>query len=212
MAKPPELKPHPAYAEAFAEIMRRVQSALGPRKPAKPVVVSVAGGAALHFYTASRISQDVDASLMARVMLDPADLRVAYEDGDGGVRVLYYDMQYNDSLALLHEDAHDDAIGLAIEGVDRNRLDVRLLSPVDLAVSKLSRFSEQDRADIIALAREGLVTAAALKERAGEALPGYVGNLDRIRTSIEIAARDIAAISAAAAAPRKGKPRSPRKR
>ena len=191
MARPPDLKPHPAYAEAFAEVMRRVQKALGPGKLAKPVVAAVAGGAALHFYTGGRISRDIDASLLARVLLDPADLRVAYKDADGGVKVLYYDTQYNDSLALMHEDAHADAIPLRVEGVDPKRLDVRLLAPVDLAVSKLSRFSEQDREDIKALAAQGLVTAAALKKRANDALPAYVGNLGRIRNTIEIACKDI---------------------
>jgi len=191
MARAVELKPHPAYAEAFAQIMRRVQKALGPRKSAQPVVAAVAGGAALHFYTGGRISRDIDASLLARVLLDPADLRVAYKDADGGVKVLYYDTQYNDSLALMHEQAYDDAIPLRIEGVDPKKLDVRLLSPVDLAVSKLSRFSEQDREDIKALAAEGLVTAAALRKRANEALPGYVGHLTRLRNTIDIACRDI---------------------
>jgi hypothetical protein len=206
MARAPELKPHPAYAEAFAEIMRRVQKALGSRKPVKPVVIAVAGGAALHFYTASRISQDVDASLLARVLLDPADLRVSYKDADGGVKMLYYDTQYNDSLALMHEDAYDDALPVHVEGVDRERLDVRLLSPLDLAVSKLSRFSEQDREDIRALAAERLITAAGLKKRAAEALPGYVGNLTRIRNTIEIAARDVEAITQAAVAPKGKRP------
>jgi len=65
--------------------------------------------------------------------------------------------------------------------------------PLDLAVSKLSRFSEQDRLDIRALARERLIDATHLRRRAEEALPDYVGNLDRIKTSIDIACRLVAA-------------------
>lgn len=193
-ARAPSFKAHPAYAAAFAEIMKRVEKSLGPARPHQPVIAAVAGGAALHFYTGGRISSDIDATLLARVLLDADDLRVTYQDPDGGAKLLYYDTQYNDSLALMHENAHAEAVALRVEGVDPKRLQVRLLAPVDLAVSKLSRFSEQDREDIRALAREGLVTEAALRRRATEALPDYVGNLTRIRNTIEIACRDVAAI------------------
>jgi hypothetical protein len=43
------------------------------------------------------------------------------------------------------------------------------------------------------LARERLVDATQLRRRAEEALPDYVGNLDRIKTSIDIACRLVAA-------------------
>ncbi|MBC8022275.1 MAG: hypothetical protein H7Y14_04100 [Burkholderiales bacterium] len=190
----PELKAHPAYAAAFAQVMKRVEAALGPGKPARPVVAAIAGGAALHFYTGGRISSDVDASLDARVLLDAADLRVAYELPDGGPQMLYYDTQYNESFALMHEDAKADALPVQVQGVDPRRLQVRLLTPVDLAVSKLSRFSEQDREDIRALAKQGLVTEAALRRRAAEALPNYVGNLARIRNCVDIACKDMAGL------------------
>jgi len=194
-ARAPELKPHPAYAAAFAQVMQRVEAALGPGKPASPVIAAVAGGAALHFYTGARISSDIDASLGARVLLDASDLRVAYTLPDGGPQMLYYDIQYNDTLALMHEDARADALPLHVAGLDPRRLQVRLLAPVDLAVSKLARFSEQDREDIRELAKQGLVTEEALRRRATQALAGHVGNLARVRTSIEIACKDVAANS-----------------
>jgi hypothetical protein len=68
-------------------------------------------------------------------------------------------------------------------------LDVRLLSPLDLAVSKLGRFSEQDRNDIVALAKLKLVESGRLRARAQSALAGYVGDIDRVQGSIEIACR-----------------------
>jgi hypothetical protein len=139
------------------------------------------------------VSKDIDAKLTARVLLDPSDLQVAYRDADGHARLLYFDTQYNDSFALLHQNAYDDAVPIALEGVDARRLAVKLLMPLDLAVSKLSRFSEQDRLDIRALARERLVDATQLRRRAEEALPDYVGNVDRVKTSIDIACRLVAA-------------------
>ena len=190
--KPPPLLADPEYVRAFATIMSRVADALGAKRPAKPVVAYVAGGAALHFYTGARVSKDIDAKITARVLLDSQDLQVAYRGADGHARLLYFDTQYNDSFALLHENAYDDAIPIAIEGTDPRRLIVKLLTPLDLAVSKLSRFSEQDQADIRELARAGLIDANGVRRRANEALPDYVGNLDRIRTSIGIACRIVA--------------------
>ncbi len=188
----PALRPDPEYLKAFAQIMSRIERALGPKRPARPVAVCVAGGAAMHFYTGERFSNDIDAKILARVMLDPQDLQVAYRGADGHARLLYFDTQYNDSFALLHHDAYDDALPISVEGVDSRRLEVKLLTPLDLAVSKLSRFSGQDQDDISALARAGLIDAAALRRRAEAALPDYVGKLDRIRTSIDAACRLVA--------------------
>lgn len=191
--KSPVLRPDPEYLKAFATIMSRIENALGAKRPAEPVIACVAGGAALHFYTGARISKDIDAKVMARVLLDPQHLQVAYRGEDGHARLLYFDTQYNDSFALLHQHAYDDALPLSLKGVDARRLVVKLLTPLDLAVSKLSRFSEQDQLDIRTLAREGLIDATKLRSRAVAALPDYVGNLDRIKTSIDIACRLVAA-------------------
>jgi hypothetical protein len=68
-------------------------------------------------------------------------------------------------------------------------IDVRLLLPVDLAVSKIGRLGEQDRTGIAALARRGLITAKAMRQRAEQAVGGYIGDLNRLRNSIEIAVR-----------------------
>ena len=179
----------PAYVEAFAEVMRRIQHALG-RQP-HAVKVCVAGGAAVHLYTGGRVSKDIDAKVMAR-FLPPDNLEVAYRDRDGHARLLYFDTQYNDTFALLHEDAYEDAVPFELRGIDRSRLDLRLLSPLDLAVSKLSRFEGNDQEDIVALARAGLLDEAQLRRRAEEALPAYVGNIDRVRTSIALAQRLVA--------------------
>ena len=185
----PALKPDPAYLEAFATIMSRLGRALASGARSGPVKVCVAGGAAFHFYTGARMSRDIDARVMARVLLDPADLQVAYRDVDGHARLLYFDTQYNDSFALLHADAYGAARPVALDGVDSEVIDVRLLTPLDLAVSKLSRFNDQDQEDIRILARSNLIEATAVRRRAEEALPDYVGNLPRIQNAIDIATR-----------------------
>jgi hypothetical protein len=142
----------------------------------------------LHFYTGERTSKDIDAAFSHRIVL-PDDLEVAYRDADGAGRLLYFDRQYNDSFALMHEDSREDSIPLTLKGVDAKVLDVRLLSALDLALSKVGRFSSQDRDDITSLAKQGLIRSAALRRRAEEALGGYVGDLGRLRSSIELACR-----------------------
>lgn len=143
----------------------------------------VAGGAALHFFTGERVSEDIDAVFSRRIAL-PENLEVGYRDADGAARLLYFDRQYSDSLALMHENAQEDSVPLTLTGVDGHRLDVRLLSPLDLAVSKLSRFSDQDRDDIVTLAQRKLIKATALRSRAEQALSGYVGSIERIQGNI----------------------------
>jgi hypothetical protein len=182
-----QIRAEPAYWQAFAELMARIEAGLGDYKgPAVPVYV--AGGAASHLYTGSRFSADVDATLGRRLLL-PGDLQVMYKAGDGKNRTLYFDRQYNDTLGLMHEDAHSDSVSIDVPGVNRKRLDVRLLAPVDLAVSKLARFADPDQEDIKALARAGLLDSAQLRKRALDALKAYIGRVNDVRTSVDQACR-----------------------
>ncbi len=184
-----ELKADPAYWRAFSELLSRIEAALGDYKgPAVPVYV--AGGAASHIYTGSRLSGDIDATLGRRLLL-PDDLQVMYKTRDGKIRTLYFDRQYNDTLGLMHEDAHADSMRIDVPGVNPKRLEVRVLSPVDLAVSKLARYADPDQADIRALAQAGLLTSKELRQRAEEAIAGYIGRVGDVRMSIRLACRMI---------------------
>jgi len=189
----PEPYTRPQYVAAFRELAARIAASLEHvPQPLLPIRMYVAGGTALHFHTGERVSVDVDAVFSRRIAL-PDGLDVAYRDEDGAARLLYFDRQYNDTLGLMHEDAYEDSVPLALEGIDPTVLDVRILAPVDLAVSKLGRFSAQDRSDIVALARRGLITAAAMESRAIEAVGSYVGDTQRLRGHIATAATLIAA-------------------
>lgn len=94
-----------------------------------------------------------------------------------------------DGVAILGENSMDHililfgaalagmvAVPLTLSGIDPQVLDVRVLTPLDLAVSKLGRFPDQEQADIAALACRGLIDATSVESRATEALGGYVGN------------------------------------
>jgi hypothetical protein len=185
----PNSATRPEYLAAFTELVQRIAAPLRvlPRR-SLPIKMYVAGGAAMHFYTGERISNDVDAMFSKRIAL-PSDLEVAYQDPDGAARLLYFDRQYNDTFALMHENAHDDSVPLTLKGIDASILNVRLLSALDLAVSKISRFSSQDRDDITSLGKHGLIRSAALRRRSEQAMENYVGNLDTLKGAINLACR-----------------------
>jgi hypothetical protein len=185
----PNSATRPEYLAAFTELVQRIAAPLRvlPRR-SLPIKMYVAGGAAMHFYTGERMSNDIDAVFSRRIAL-PSDLEVTYQDPDGAARLLYFDRQYNDTFALLHENAHHDSVPLTLKGIDTSILDVRLLSALDLAVSKISRFSSQDRDDITALGKHGLIKSAALRRRSEQAMEDYVGNLDPLQGAIDLACR-----------------------
>lgn len=183
----PDRRANPAYLAAFAQVVAKIASRLKDVNPRLlPIRLYVAGGAALYLHTGNRVSADIDGVFSHRVVIDD-DLEAAYKDADGRARVLYLDRSYNDTLGLMHEDAHADAEKLALSGNDGKVVEVRVLTPLDLAVSKLSRYSGQDREDIELLAREKLIDAKSLRKRAGEALGGYVGDVAVVRNSIDLA-------------------------
>jgi hypothetical protein len=188
----PDAAARPEFVAAFRELAQRIEHVLvNTSKRNLPIKMFVAGGAALHFYTGARVSEDVDAVFSRRIAL-PENLEVAYLDADGAARLLYFDRQYNDTLGLLHEDAQEDAVPLSIDGIDPRVLEVRLLTPVDLAISKVGRFAEHDRADIAALALHGLIDARSFRQRAEAAAVAYVGDTSRLHGSIEMACKIIA--------------------
>jgi hypothetical protein len=155
-----------------------------------PLGVYVAGGIAVHFYTAQRTSFDIDAEFSARIQI-PNDLAVEIDMGDKSKQVLYFDTNYNSTFALMHEDYLKDAQPLEL---DLQHLKVFLLSPLDLAVSKIARFSENDRADIAGLVRANLTSSDDIKKRAEEAVLSFVGNTSMLKLNIRDAvqlAKDI---------------------
>jgi len=197
-------KAYSEYEKAFNEVLARVQRSLKDSKADEfPIRMYIAGGAALHLLTGARVTEDIDAVFSKRVLFSE-DIEVSYRDPDGRARLMYLDRNYNDTLGLLHQDAYSDSKSLNVPGIDKNIVEVRVLSAVDLAVTKLSRFADQDRNDIRLLAQKGLIDSAAVRKRAEEALGGYVGNTASVRTSIDIACQVIDAELAASAA--SGKP------
>jgi hypothetical protein len=168
MPASPTFYTHTALADGLRELFQQLEGRLSLRAPLN---VYLAGGMAIHLYTANRVTTDVDAEFGGRVFL-PNDLMVEITLEDGSPQVIYLDTNYNSTFALMHEDYLGDAIPVDL-GVAQIRLHV--LTPVDLAVSKIARFADNDKEDIAALVRLGLTTADDIEQRATSALAGYVG-------------------------------------
>lgn len=168
MPKIPAFHTHTALAEGLKTLFKQLEARLAL---SRPVNAYLAGGMAVHLYTANRVTTDVDAEFGGRILL-PNDLIVDVTLEDGTPQVVYLDTNYNSTFALMHESYLDDAIPVEL-GLETIR--VYVLSPVDLAVSKIARFADNDKEDIAALVRHGLTTADEIEQRANSALAGYIG-------------------------------------
>ena len=189
------LKEPEGFGKALRDLLLKIQNEFQKYAPTSlPIKMYIAGGAALYLLTGERATADIDATFSRRVLLGP-DMEVAYRDIDGRTAIVYLDRNYNDTLGLMHEDAEDDSVSIAIEGIDKKTLDVRVLTPLDLAVSKLSRFSDEDRDDIILLAKHRLIDAESLRSRAQSALTAYVGNIEAVSNTINTACRIVDSIN-----------------
>lgn len=164
----PVFHTHTALIQGLRQLLQELEQRL---QLTQSVKIYLAGGMAVHLYSASRVTTDVDAEFSARIAV-PNDLAVDITLEDGTPQVVYLDTNYSPSFALLHEDYQEDAIEVEL-GLQQLRLYV--LTPVDLAVSKIARFAENDREDIQTLVRLGLTSADAIEQRALAALVGYVG-------------------------------------
>jgi hypothetical protein len=186
-------KADPRLRRAVGEIIHRISANLPPLQ--EPIRMYLAGGMAVHFFTGYRSTVDIDASFSHRLLLPKAeDLVVAYKGADGKPRMVYFDVNYNVSFALTHPDFKKDAV--RVEGPEfvDSKIDLYILSPVDLALNKVSRFERNDREDIAELARFKLIDVQELEKRAAEAIDYYVGNPSMLRLNLKEAADIIRAI------------------
>lgn len=181
--------PGTPYMDAVLEILRRIDHSI-PASFKGTVTTYLLGGVAVHIYTGWRVSKDVDATFSHRVLV-PQALSVRYDDG-GTHRTVRFDSNFTQVIALLHPDWEQDAIPLGIVG----RFDFRVITPTDLAVSKVGRFAGNDADDIRELAAAGWLDADAVEARCREALDFYVGDTTMVRHNLDDALEAIRAAGA----------------
>mgnify|MGYP006347549843 CR=1 FL=1 len=170
----PPITPETPLGHAICKLFARALPLL-EGKPSGSLKVFIFGGAAIHLLTKSRGSADIDAETVATRALNLDEIRAVfevpetYEDESGRDLQVIIDQNYSNTLGPLHEDYRERAI--PIQGfTDGSPLQLFIASPIDLAISKLGRFSEVDRSDIELLLRLGKIDVRKLLTLAEDAI------------------------------------------
>lgn len=149
--------------------------------PSGSLNIYIFGGCAVHLLTHARGSADIDAEIEAARVLRKNEIMAVYtppegyEDSDGRDLQAYLDQNYTNALGPLHEDYRERAIPM--EGFDGEQpLHIFVAAGVDLAISKLGRFTENDQSDIEQLIECGRVDVGQFVTLATEAIDYAVGN------------------------------------
>lgn len=151
--------------EAVKEMMSKIAERIPNKHKKEPVNAYIAGGIAIYYYTASRVSKDVDA-LIDRDVSIPSKLKVIWIN-DGEIEELLFDHTYTDTLGIMHEDYMKRAIH---QFTIDDKFRVYTLAPEDLIISKLSRFGEQDQEDIKSIITNDLVNKNEFEALARDAI------------------------------------------
>lgn len=170
-----------SFWRAVISLIESLSDSIGQKLEA-PVRAYMAGGSAFHFHTGARVSKKADIAFSHRIIIPQGMVEFYYHAEDHTERSVAFD---NNALGLMHPDCEKDAISVGRLGKDQN-IDLYVISAVDLAVSKLSRFSERDESDIKILAGLKLFTREELNTRANEAMNYYVGDLSNTRFALEV--------------------------
>ncbi|WP_176465339.1 MULTISPECIES: DUF6036 family nucleotidyltransferase [unclassified Pseudomonas] len=180
----PRVNTSTALGQALISLFKSVETEL-VLDDAEPGVVKVIvfGGCAVHLYTNHRVSTDVDAEIYSAKVPEGLHLQTLLaevpeqfvDDRSGRLMELNYDLQYHTSFGPIHEDYWEQSLPLAEFPIE-SPLHVHIAAPVDIAISKLGRATDQNIGDIMALLRAGFIVTTELRRLALEAIDVYVGN------------------------------------
>lgn len=146
------------------------------------ITAYLAGGMAVHLYLGERVTDDADMEWSKRILLPPETATLS----EG--RLIYLDLQYNPMYGLMHESYQDDALPVPMRGIEP--IELKVLAPVDLVMSKLPRMGDNDKEDICALYQAGLFDLGVLERRSMEALSYYIGRVAEVEANL----RDVIAL------------------
>lgn len=136
-------------AQAVLQLFDRALPLLAGQRSGT-VKIYVFGGCALHMLTNARGSADIDAEIQASEHLLRDEIRAVY---------------------AAPEDY--DARAIPLPGQESSPLQVFIAHPIDLAISKLGRFTERDQDDINLLIRSGKLNLKEFDRLAKEAIDYY---------------------------------------
>lgn len=173
-----------ALGQALISMFKSVEAELELVKAGPGAVkIILFGGCAVHLYTHHRVSTDVDAEIYEAHVPEGLHLQTMLaeipeqfvDERSGRLMELNYDLQYNTSFGPIHEDYWERSLPIA-EFTVESPLHVHIAAPVDIAISKLGRATDQDIGDIKALLRAGFILTREFRRLALQAIDVYVGN------------------------------------
>lgn len=88
-----------SFKNAIYKMMNIISEKIPDNIPS-PVKAYIIGGCAVHFYTGSRVSDDVDLILSHSVRV-PQDLSVVWLDENQTINQVFYDHNYNPTLGWI---------------------------------------------------------------------------------------------------------------
>lgn len=180
----PLLNTNTALGHALVSMFKSVEAQLVLQDAGPGALkIIVFGGCAVHLYTRHRVSMDVDAEVYEVNIPEGLELQTILaqvpelfvDERSGRLMELNYDLQYNTSFGPIHEDYWERSIPLA-EFPTESPLHIHIAAPIDVAISKLGRATDQDIGDIRALLRTGLILSHEFHRLALQAIDVYVGN------------------------------------
>ena len=154
------------FTEAIYDIFQQISEHNKALGFDEQVTVYLAGGAAVHFYEHVRRSDDVDAIMAPKRPFIPEHIGAVW-DNNGVVESVDFDVTYNPTFGLLHEDYMQRAQFL--KEIDGSIL-LYILHPIDLVITKLLRFSDVDAEDIEILVKHDAFDIELFKKLADDAI------------------------------------------
>lgn len=148
------------------------------------VTVYVFGGAAVVAYGSARATLDIDAYVDDRAI----ERQFLEWAGEGSTLArmhgLYFQSAHTELMLLEEPEWKERSIEILAGALKRIR--VRALGREDLILSKLFRYNDRDRADILFLAESGKVDPNTLIARYKSARLYYVGSLTRLDSTFNL--------------------------
>lgn len=155
-----------SFTEAIYDIFEQISTYNKTLWPKSIATIYLAGGAAVHFYTNARRSDDIDAIMEPIKPAIPDHLGTTW-DNNGVVESVSFDTTYHPYFGLLAEDYMDRAVHIKEVG---GNLSLYVLHPIDLVITKVLRYSDADAEDIEHLVQHKEFNVNVFKKLAQESL------------------------------------------
>lgn len=180
-----------SFTEAIYDIFEQISVHNKTVFPDSFATIYLAGGAAVHFYTNARHSDDIDAIMEPIKPAIPDHLGTTW-DNNGIPESVSFDTTYHPYFGLLAEDYMDRAVHIKEIG---GNVSLYILHPIDLVITKVLRYSDADAEDIEHLVQHKGFDVDLFKQLAQEALdargmaPHYQNHIEWVIVAYESAQR-----------------------